>query len=115
MSTGNWNGNPLPSRRDTVASRCNDIVERGMRRLGLERAPACLNKILARDKVDRVPTDVSEIRRRKAALVEEWRGLPRAQQILRVLAKKHGLGHWPARHALEEAGLEIPRARKAAR
>ena len=110
-----WNGRPGGCERneDSPAARCLAILERGMHRLGMSPAPARMNRILSAPATGTPEAaQLKSLRERKRALVAEWRTLPEAARVLSVLSRKHQLSYWPARHALEEADVLVPKARK---
>lgn len=111
MSTA-WNGRRIDCERneDTAAARCMAIIDRGMKRLGMERAPARMNQILAAAPATNGQESRTSISRTAAvaAFLAEWRAMPEAARSLSKVARAHGLGVVPAKHVLIEAGLMAP-------
>jgi hypothetical protein len=107
-----WNGHAMPSRAETVATRCLDIIERGMARLGLERAPAALNQVLAapRSAPQRMLTR-EEVAARNAKIVAAWQSAPLEKRSMNTLCKRYQLTYETMRRILLAAGLRHPAAK----
>lgn len=107
MSTS-WNGKPMCSHNDTAASRCMGIIERGIQRLRLERAPAQFNQMLvARDAVTtRKAVVVRDRDAEMRAIVAAWHKLPLAKRTLHHLAFTLRLSDDTVRAALAAAGID---------
>lgn len=113
------NGLELASRQDTTASRCLDILERGMRRLGMDTSmPAEFNKIMpAESSAQKGNRQAFDRRKRQVdEFLAEYVATPAQSRSLTKIAHAHRLGIAPARLALVEAGLlEAPTSLKALR
>lgn len=110
-----WNGLPFSSgKSDSTASRCNGIIERGLKRLGVsDEALARARPVKGSEPTRRVLTREArpdaEIDRLCALVVEEWRAeRPDARSIYRW-CRKYDLNFKRVKAALVAAG-EIKQA-----
>lgn len=109
-----WNGRSMPGRADTVASRCWDIIEGGMARLGLALdktpAPSAFNQLLTcrGTHLEAQPfLTKDELLERNAEIVAAWRALPMGERVVHRLAVKFGRGDETIRRILTAAGERI--------
>lgn len=112
-----WNGKPLLAlRADSPASRCMDILERGMARMGLSSAPAQFNKILPA-----APRAGGKYTAPRSAawvdtMVLAWKALPAGKRNVRAHAEEWGMSQANMWKILHRRGLVLSlRERTAAR
>ena len=106
-----WNGLPMSGRSEAESSRVNDMVERGMKRLGYDTSiPSQFNRILSAPVEIQAETGVVQKKRNRAieAFLKEWMLTPASARSVRKIADAHHLGAKVARQALVDRGLMAP-------
>lgn len=99
-----WNGNPMLERSDTIGARCADLIERGMRRMGLGRVPVACRPSEERAKLLQPyvpPLPAAKV----AAILADWRGRPEQERRVEGVAREHGVSTNVVYRALRKAGL----------
>lgn len=129
-----WNGHVIQDRGDTAASRCLDMIERGMERMGLGSVPREFNRILAapvdpvqaagaKPRVEGKPKRMHHRggvapstlarRERSARIRAAWHALPADKRTAGEVADRLGITRPVAYAALRAAGL-VGKTRKGA-
>lgn len=99
-----WNGNPMLERSDTIGARCADLIERGMRRMGLGRVPVACRPSEERAKLLQPyvpPLPAAKV----AAIIADWRARPEQERRVEGVAREHGVSTNVVYRALRKAGL----------
>jgi len=86
---GTVNGHAIWRGNETVSTRCQDIIERGMARLGIRPAPRALQALHEANKADAART-AAEMHTR-AELVRIWCSLPDAERTVRRFCERYSI------------------------